>query len=97
MPSIELTNDEEALVTHVRGMTTQAGLAALEKVPDVDEVLRASYMGGMKVGALDMLRWLAAELNGRLLSMGPYDDTRTVGELLVAIGDKIREVAATNG
>lgn len=92
MPSFALTGDEEALVTHVRGMVATAVLGVQAKVPDVGEVHDGGHTAGMTAGRVEVLNWMMRELNARLAILGPYDDNRTINDMIVAVGDKLREV-----
>lgn len=94
MPSTQLTNEEEALVTHVRGMLARAVLGVQEKVPDVEEVHGAGHEAGIAAGKVEILNWVRQHVIGVQATLGPYDDTRTCAQLIQAVDDKIREVQA---
>lgn len=94
MPSTQLTDDEEKLVTHVRGMLAMAVLGVQEKVPDVQEVHGDGHAAGIVAGKVEILNWARQYVTKVHGLLGPYDDTRTCTELIAAIDDKIREVQA---
>lgn len=94
MPSTQLTNDEEILLTHVRGMVAVAVLAVQEKVPDVEEVHSDAHAAGIVAGKVEILNWVREHVLAVQATLGPYDDVRTCAQLVQAVDDKIREVQA---
>jgi len=95
MPSVQLTDAEEALVASVREMVALAKGQISEKLPGAEEVaaLQDHYHStGERAGWLQALLWFQQDLQLRAAGAGPYEDLRHVRDMLGRVQDKMVEL-----